>query len=209
MIINNTYIEIDKQNTNMYGLTYYPQMTNFDNNADICFFTKHCSVEVSKNSYDLVCSMSPKYMTHGILEIGVSRNGPGSFTNAMLTNKPDSIPYLGVDTNDKSYLDDSLKNIHTIQTSSEEQSIVRQKLVDINIKEISLLFIDGWHSVNTVLNDWLYCDLLSDNGAVFLHDTNFHPGPVVLLDAIDTNIFQINKYFIDQDDYGLTIVTKI
>ena len=72
----------------------------------------------------------------------------------------------------------------------------------------NVLFIDGHHSVNTVINDWLYSDLLSDNGIVLFHDTNFHTGPTIFVESIDKEQYDVVKYFEEYNDYGVTIAHK-
>lgn len=202
-------IAVKEQETNIFGLRKLPQMENYDNDADWAPFTRGCSEEVSTRDFELVRDVSKNYMTHGIVEIGVSRNGDKSFTQAILKNKPDNIPYLGIDLDDKSYLNNDNKKIYTIKENSFNQNSVREKLKELGMEKISILFIDGWHSLNAVINDWKYADLLSDNGVVFFHDTNYHPGPLVFLEFIDKEKFRIEKYFVGEDDYGVGIAYRI
>ena len=75
--------------------------------------------------------------------------------------------------------------------------------------KLSILFIDGWHSLNAVINDWQYVDMLSDNGIVVFHDTNYHPGPTIFVEAIDGKMFRVEKYFESQDDYGVSVAYRI
>ena len=208
MNINKHNVAINHLPSNIFGLVNIPQMIDFDNDADWLPFTKSHTTEVTKKSFDVVESICKNYMTDAIMEIGVSRNGNGSFTNAILKNKPDNIPYLGVDVQNKSYLQDPKKNIYTIQAKSEEQLKIRKHMQYLNINKLSILFIDGWHSLNSVINDWRYTDLLSHYSVVFLHDTNGHPGPTIILESIDKDIFNIKKYFENDDDYGLSIAVK-
>ena len=207
--INGIDIDVSHSETEIYGLKNIPKLIHYDNNSDGAPFTRMCSTEVSKQNYELVESISKNFMSHGIVEIGVSRNGEGSFTNAMLKNKPDSIPYVGIDIDDKSYLNNEEKKIFTLISDSHDQDKVRDFIKKIGIEKISILFIDGNHSVNSVINDWKYVDLLTEDGIVILHDTNYHPGPAVILDSIDDQKFRIEKHFENQDDYGVTIVYKI
>jgi cephalosporin hydroxylase len=132
-------------------------------------------------------------MTDGIIEIGISRNGPRSFTNDLLSNKPDHLKYLGVDIEDKSYLNNVDKNIFTIKENSFNRESVESYVSEIGIQKISILFIDGWHSVNAVINDWGYASLLSENSVVILHDTNYHPGPTILVESINKKLFRVEK----------------
>lgn len=202
-------IDIIEIPTDIYGLAFLPKLSDYDNDADWAPFTRLCSAEVSSKNYNLVKVITKNYMTHGVMEIGVSRNGEGSFTRAMLDNKPDDIKYLGIDLDDKSYLNSIEKNIFTLKENSFNQESVRNYMKEIEMENISILFIDGWHSVNACINDWLYSDLLSDNGIVIFHDTNYHPGPRVIIESIDRTKFKVERYFTDEDDYGITIAYKL
>jgi hypothetical protein len=207
--INGYYVDVTEVPTSISGLLFVPQMKHYDNNEDWSRFTVPRPIEVTQDDYNLARDVSANYMTHGVLEIGVSRNGPGSFTNALLSVKPDNIPYLGIDLDDKSYLDDPEKRIHTIRADSFNQYEVREKIAAIGMEKISVLFIDGWHSLNTVINDWTYTDFLSDNGIVIFHDTNGHPGPTVFLHAIDPKCYRVEKYLEDRNDYGVSVAYRI
>ena len=209
--INGVMVQITQKPTQNYGVLFDPYMVDFNNDSDtVAYFIKGCSVEVSDFNLALMDDLSKKYNTNGIVEIGVSRNGPRSFTNTILNNKPDDIVYLGIDIDDKSNLNNNDKNIYTIQTNSINQSVVREYMDKINLKQISLLFIDGNHSVNAVVNDWKYSDLLSDNGVVIFHDSNYHPGPSVFLNCIDPKLFRVEKYFTTiADDYGMAVAFKL
>lgn len=202
-------VEIDENPTNIFGLSFWPQMRNYDNNRDWESFTVWHTREVTENNFSLVDQVCRTFMSHGIVEIGVNRNGDGSFTQALLKNKPDHIPYLGIDVEDKSYLNNPAKKIYTIQASSFEQDKNREYMRAIGLEKISILFIDGDHSVNAVVNDWRYADLLSDDGVVMLHDTVSHPGPRVILEAIDKQLFKVDRHFPNEDDYGLAMAYRI
>jgi len=91
------------------------------------------------------CNPSPKHF----LEIGVHRNGQQSSTHTILRNVPaGGIYHLGVDLEDKSFLDDPLRSIHTIQTSSSNFEVVVSKLKILEVETLDFIFIDGWHSIN-------------------------------------------------------------
>ena len=208
-IINGWEINVLEIETDIFGLKFKPQMDSpYDNDADSERFHSGAPVEVSDQNFTLMESLAKKYCTHGVMEIGVSRNGARSFTRAILNNKPDDVPYLGVDLDDKTYLYDDSKKIYTLQENSFNQESVRNYINYIGMDKISLLFIDGWHSVNAVINDWLYSDLLSDNGIVVFHDTNYHPGPAVFLPAIDTNLFKVEYHF-ESNDYGMGVAYRL
>lgn len=208
-VINGCEVDILELETDIFGLKFKPQLdSRFNNDADWEVFTKGQLTEVSEQNFFLMELFTKQYSKHGIMEIGVSRNGEESFTKAILNNKPDNIPYLGVDLDDKSYLNDENKKIYTIKENSFNQEAIRSYIKEIGMEKISLLFIDGWHSVNAVINDWLYADLLSESGIVIFHDTNSHPGPAIFLSAIDEKIFRVQTFF-HENDYGMGIAHKI
>lgn len=128
-----------------------------------------------------------------ILEIGVHRNqiGDESSTSIFFKNKSDDCLYLGVDMDNRKSLNNPEKNIHTVQCRSEDYDTVRSKMAEIGMETIDVLFIDGWHSVNQLLYDWEYSDILSEDGMVVFHDTRLHPGPNLFVNALDTNIWRV------------------
>jgi hypothetical protein len=56
--------------------------------------------------------------------------------------------------------------------------------------------------------DWKYVERLSSQGVVVMHDTNVHPGPVVVFEAIDEKIFEKVKYCTDGPDWGISVVKR-
>lgn len=146
-----------------------------------------------------------KTKAKSILEIGVDRERDSS-TDILLTEKSDDCVYLGVDIRDVSYLDDEGKNIHTIRTSSMNKENVYSKMEQLKIKQFDFIFIDGWHSIDTVLYEWenYVIPFLSKKGIALFHDVNTHPGPFFLFEAIDKEIFNVEKFC---DDFGLGLVS--
>jgi len=210
-------IKINKKNndTNIYGLIYIPDLEpEISNDQDHLDTSEHLyrpTLEISDRNLKKIESiiLNKRHNCKGIMEIGICRNGERSMTHVLLNNKKNDTIYLGVDLEDKSFLNDPEKNIFTIKTNSHNQEEIRLKLNKIGIDKLSLLMIDGWHSVNTVINDWRYADLLDDNGIVIFHDTNTHPGPISILEAIDKNIFEVNKFFTENfDDQGISTAQK-
>jgi predicted O-methyltransferase YrrM len=185
---------------------------------DIRTFTAHddldaaswmaSSVEVSDCNFAVAKSkiLSLKNNCKAILEIGISRNGMNSITQAFLQNKLDSTIYVGIDLDDKTYLDDKDKNIFTIRNNSSAYEENIAKFAEFGVDKFDLIFIDGWHSINQVLDDWEYTNLLSDDGIVGFHDINAHPGPYQFLSAIDTNKWNVERYC--PNDWGIGFVSR-
>ena len=202
--IYGTKVEIIEHPTSIDGLLFSPEFKDFDNDADWLEFTRPASREVSAANFNAVASIE---INGPAVEIGVSRNGNGSFTEAILRNKSQKFPYLGIDIDNKSYLDSAASNVHTLQCRSTDRHKVISKMELLGIRSLFLLLIDGWHSMNGVLNDWAYSELVCSGGYVVLHDTNGHP-PAVFIHAIDRNKYEVVQLFQGEDDYGLTICRK-
>jgi len=144
-----------------------------------------------------------------ILEIGISRNGPDSFTQVFLQNKNPETIYVGIDIDDKTYLNNPELNIHTIQSSSSEYKNCMNIIRSVNVSEFDFIFIDGWHSINQVLADWEYTNILGPEGIVGLHDTAYHPGPKYFLEGLDADKWDIVKNAVnDIKDWGIGFVRK-
>ena len=126
-----------------------------------------------------------------IVEIGVCRNGDASSTWCFLNNKKDNTIYVGVDLDDKSFLNNPEKNIYTIQANSSNVVDNLEKFKNIGITEIDFLFIDGLHSINQVLTDWEYTQILSSFGIVGFHDTSEHPGPNLFVKALNKDTWDV------------------
>lgn len=211
--VNNFEIDIEENQSDIKGLKFVPQIKNFGedaNDADCLPFTQGFFVEVSSENFILTEDLTKRYAKYAIVEIGVNRNGKNSFTWAMLENKPKDVIYLGIDLEDKSDINDKQKNIYTIKSNSFDQETVRKYMKEIGLDKISILFIDGNHSINAVINDWKYTDLLAEDGVVIFHDTNYHPGPRIFMETIDDKFYKIEKYFTNSPgDCGMGVAYKI
>jgi hypothetical protein len=183
--------------------------TSFD---DVDAGTRSCTHEVSDgNRYALLENfIKVRNNCSAILEIGVNRNGNGSFTQILLKNKLKSTIYLGVDINDKSFLNSSYENIFTIQENSTNLNNVMRYAKSIGIVEFDFIFIDGDHSINQVLRDWEYTNFLSRIGIVGFHDTAYHSGPNAFVNAMNLGIWNIvpNACNNNPDDYGIGFAWK-
>lgn len=133
------------------------------------------------------CRVVPKFF----LEIGVNRNGSYSSTQTIFNHIPQGGVYLGVDIDDRSYLNNPSKGIYTIKTSSSNFDLVSKMLKDLNVEFLDFILIDGWHSINQVLDDWEYTSLLSPDGVVAFHDTTAHPGPNAFINSLNTDKWEV------------------
>lgn len=142
-----------------------------------------------------------------ILEIGICRNAGDSFTHVFLKNKKPETIYVGIDLDDKSFLNDQSKNIHTIRGTSSSVLKNMRTCYDLGIKEFDFIFIDGWHSVNQVLIDWEYTRWLSKDGIVGFHDTSMHPGPQRFVAALNHNKWNVEQNAC-YEDFGIGFAWK-
>lgn len=203
---------IKKEPTDIWGLCFFPSLEpELHNDRDGPPYNAQlsgrpvnsdCNLEVVRAA---VAEIGNGYAS--CLEIGISREGGRSFTEILIKNKPAGSFYLGVDMEDKKYVDKHESNIWTLQCNSHDQDTIRDFLASKGISQLDILFIDGWHSVNTAVNDWRYADLLSPHGIVIMHDTNHHPGPVALCEAIDPKLFEVTKHCLDTD-YGIAVIRR-
>lgn len=147
-----------------------------------------------------------------IVEIGVHRpevtDGGKSSTQTLLELKDDDCMYIGIDLDDRSFLNNISKNIFTIRNNSSNYEEVYKLMEWYGHEQIDFMFIDGWHSVNQCVRDWKYSERLASTGIIAFHDTNYHPGPVALLDAMDESLFDVKIFNRDEDDAGVAYVKR-
>lgn len=144
-----------------------------------------------------------------IMEIGVHRNTYNkTSTSIFLDYKRPQDVYIGIDIDDKSFLNDPSRNIHTLKTPSEDIITVLTFLKEKGVDSIDIFMVDGWHSINQVYKEWEYTAFLASKGVVLFHDTNAHPGPYFILQSIDTNMYDVYKYLSDIYDWGIGAAVK-
>lgn len=206
-IYEKTRFLIKPKPTNIPGLKFFPDMEpEVSNDQDGPAFGWITSIEVSDCNLEVV-----RRVVNGlgndlraVMEIGVNRNGERSMSRVLMDERPKGSFYLGIDIEDKSYLDNPAENTWTLKVNSHDQETIRSFIASKGVKNIDLLFIDGWHSVNTCVNDWRYTDLLSPNGVVILHDTNSHPGCVGLFEAVSDLQYKKVRYC-TENDFGIAV----
>jgi predicted O-methyltransferase YrrM len=142
-----------------------------------------------------------------VMEIGVCRNGRDSFTHTFLNNKKQETIYVGIDIEDKSFLNNTEQNIFTIRASSSNVEENIEKIKSFGVEQFDFIFIDGWHSINQCLIDWEYTQLLSPIGIVAFHDVSEHPGPYTFIKHLNKDIWQVEEN-VCLDDWGIGFAWK-
>ncbi len=172
-------------------------------------------IEFSKQNGDVLVNWIIKLKEKGIfktiMEIGVQRSGELSSTSRMMTEKPQETIYVGIDIKEKSIstVNKPYTNSYGLVSDSSNYDYVCYFLDKLNVKNIDLLIIDGFHSINQLYKDFKYAERLSVGGIVFLHDTNYHPGPKTLLNCIDERIFSQKRYFEEDNDWGCAVLERV
>lgn len=139
-----------------------------------------------------------------ILEIGVN-DYPGCLSRVLIDNKRTETTYLGVDINLVPFTDRS-KNQFGIQTDSANYEQIMSFANSEGIFSFDFIFIDGWHSVNQVLKEWRFVEHLNKGGIVAMHDTNYHPGPKLFIENLNTERYILDVLCTNSDDYGISFV---
>jgi len=215
------HVEMEKLPPTSKGLTYRYSVKNNPahyNNLDAYWYPSNAGTktkDVSLDDQEVIREYVQKAMAQKekivIVEIGVHRAAleeTNSSTKVFLENKRPQDIYIGIDIEDKKQLQDHSKNIFTLQARYEDKATVLNFLKQHHIEKIDVFMIDGYHSINQVYTEWEYTELLSDTGIVLFHDTNGHPGPYFVLQSIDTDMYDVYKYFTDILDYGMGVAVR-
>lgn len=161
-----------------------------------------CNRESLKNQF-----LKIKDKCKAILEIGVCRNELDSSTYVFLDNKNDDCTYIGIDLEDKSFLNNKDKKIFTIKHNSCDVAMNMDFIRGFGVTQFDFIFIDGYHSINQMYIDWEYTRWLSNHGIVGLHDINCHPGPHYFIENLNPYTWIINKDSCP-NDWGIGFVSK-
>jgi len=199
-----------------YGLSFHPTLEPeySDAQTDLPDFLEMRGGENDNSEavLDIVSQVVLELADIGaILEIGIAAYGPEhSMTTRVLAAKEPWVPYLGIDLADRSQIDDEYARTYTLRLNSNKHAIINACLYGLTDFErpISLLIIDGDHSVKGALNDWKYAELLAPSGVCLIHDTNSHPGPIALVAAIDRKKFDVVEPLASAVDFGIAIVRR-
>lgn len=206
---------VNKLPTDIYGLKHFPSLEpHISNDTDWLgkpdpeppFHFTPLDHEALTYAYNKLTT-TPQL----IVEIGVDRSESYdvSSTATLLKLKPKDCMYIGIDLEDKSSINSLENNIFTLRCDSANYAELYQLMEWYGKTEIDLMFVDGWHSVNQVVKEWKYWEKMIPNGVMAFHDTNYHPGPVALMDAIDRDIFSVESFGRGEADWGVSVVQRI
>jgi len=167
--------------------------------------------EFSACNQDALSKMLCPLMPSVIVEIGVARLETSKYeytsTREFLNHKSPDCIYVGIDVEDRSFIRSYAPNVYTLQIDSTKTDEAFGYLKNLGVEKIDFLFIDGWHSINNVISEFEYADLLSENGVIGLHDTNLHPGPRFAVENINRKKWNVHQYC--PDDWGITFLTRV
>lgn len=199
-----TFTDVDDQELNLnffikkHDMRFYPKLT--------------VPTEFSDCNKSQLIKYFKKVAPHAkaILEIGVHRNGGDSSTWCFLNYKNKETFYFGIDIVDKSFLNDEENNIYTLQENSSNTEKIMNFVKSTGVEKFDFIFIDGYHSINQVLDDWKFTEYLAEGGIVGFHDTNMHTGSMLFVDHLNPEKYNIEKcckaWMLD---WGISFVSKI
>lgn len=158
-----------------------------------------------KNAQKTIEILKSKPQAELIVEIGTSCSSCviGGSTEVFAKNKNSEAAFYSIDivAHNPGIDRQKYKNIEFVQSKSVDQKIkgiLGDRLIDI-------LFIDGDHSLQVVFEEYqFYLPLMKKDGIILLHDTTLHPGPFLLMEAIDESVFKKEVLF--EEDYGLGVI---
>ena len=157
--------------------------------------------------HEAMLSIDPK----SIVEIGVARLESSKYANTstavFLNYMSDACIYFGIDIADRSFVSQYAPNAYTLKADSTDVKTCVSAMKKHGIKHIDLLMIDGWHSINTVIQEFAYTDLMPVGGVVVLHDVNLHPGPKNAVQYANPDKWKVEKYC--PYDWGIAVLTKL
>jgi len=167
--------------------------------------------EFSACNADTLFQVCMKLQPQSIVEIGVARLETSKYeytsTSMLINSKSMSAVYCGIDINDRSFVKTYDPEAIFIQADSTDTKTCLAAMKKHGIKHIDLLMIDGWHSINTVIQEFAYTDLIPVGGVVVLHDVNLHPGPKNAVQYANPDKWKVEKYC--PDDWGIAVLTKL
>jgi hypothetical protein len=214
----------------MEGLSYIPEYEDMDQEKDDDLFLRIASKLEKHNYYSFknrmllfnclsilgldMPSSKVNEKSRRILEIGIGHSNRAVNTSTFILAKAkwSDVFYIGIDRQKRDWMG-VLRNSSMYVYEERSENVLERWNSTHNYSErknLDLLHIDGSHSVNGVLTDWQFTQFVKDTGIIVLHDIKCHPGPRLLVDAIDRDIYTVHKMFTEYDvnDFGMAVVYK-
>ena len=135
-----------------------------------------------------------------ILELGVCKHGMDSSTYVFLNNKKQRTYYVGIDDQDRSYLNDTTKNVYTIKNS---KSCVDENIkicANLGITSFNFIFINACSNIDEIQALWKYTNWLAPISFVGFHNTGVQPELMEFLDSINRDKWNVVKNVCKQDN---------
>jgi hypothetical protein len=200
------------------GLLYVPSLGSYEDTLDQIMertTAAGMAVPIEFSASDVSVLSEALRTTSPLLagmEIGSNRNANPNYnsTHAILRTKPPECKFFPVDLVQERVMGLSgFPNVFPICANSSDYNHITSVFRANGVDQLDFMHIDGLHSVNQVLDDWKYTELLSDHGVVAMHDTNVHPGPVALIEALDPTKWILERHFTGRtDDWGISVIRR-
>lgn len=224
---SNYLFPFEEKSTDIYGLKFRPSINKgFDaldwsdkgmvNGSPVFLGPKFGQITIefsAKNKkalLEVLANLKEQGRLNSILEIGVFRSREESSTRVILNNKLPETKYLGIDLveNNLSTVRNHENNVFGLACNSSNYDIILKYAKDVcGVEQFDLVLIDGYHSIDQVMDDWRFVKNLAPKGVVLMHDSNYHPGPYCVFEAIDEKLFDKEKLCVDPIDWGLAKAT--
>ena len=212
-------MKLSKLETSIYGLKYLPSFSQDLDVLDVLeseipssMLTTGGNGQFSvRNGRLLRRLLRTRQSIKCIVEIGIARKYEESSTHILCSCKNQDTDYIGFDLDLAGKMDYAAlypNCVYFAENSSNIQGVL-EKIKDKGHECIDILLIDGDHSIKMMANDWKYAEYVRSGGLVLIHDSNYHPGPKYVFDAIDERLFKKKKYFLNRnDDWGFAVCVK-
>ena len=57
-----------------------------------------------------------------------------------------------------------------------------------------------------MIKEWRFIEHLTKDGILAMHDTNYHPGPKLFIENLNTERYIVEKHCTNSDDCGISFV---
>ena len=135
-----------------------------------------------------------------ILELGVCQHGVDSSTYIFLNNKKQRTYYVGIDEDNKSFINDPNKNVYTIKNSKLNVDENIATCANLGITQFNFIFFNACTNKNEIETLWKYTNWLAPISFVGFHNTGVQPELIEFLDSINRDKWNVVKNVCKQDN---------